>query len=448
MASTGRLSQYKILNLNESISKYLLKRELLTEYSLYSFLNKYPSIVIQPAFGPEKIHIYSYEERFKVVTNSNPDTILDKQAIYPYLLKHQLKQKYYIIQQGIAPSSTASPFSFYISVYRRTSLEEWLIQGKTEVEQSFLNNIFYTYFRSRIEILILLTAATLGKSYPNCHCIVFELSCDLQGEIRIHDTILHFSNSKWSQYHIFSNSDELSSHLPETGLCTRYTFKKYLLKYQEVIVKPCVGKEGIGIIKVSLINSSTCEIHTGRRKLEKASINEAYQFIEKTYLNKRYYLIQEKVSLALINNCPFDVRIIVQKVHSIWKVMAKIVKVAGEGYFITNVAQKLYFLGDALHESSLSYLDPKQMEEKINICCLNAVKHLEENNPSIDIVGFDIGISENGEIWIIEGNYNPNLSMFYRLENNQLFWEMQNAKLSAKAPPTPPPNSEKPEQFD
>ncbi|OLS33722.1 YheC/YheD family protein [Bacillus sp. MRMR6] len=448
-ASTGRLGQYKILKQNKSISNYLLRRELLTEYSLHSYLDEYQSVVIQPVFGPEKIHIYSYKGRFKVGTNSTSDTMLDKEEIYHYLLKTQLKQKYYIIQQGISSLTSPSPFSFYISVYRPTPLAEWLIQGKTAVEQSFLNNISYTYFRSTIEDLILLTAAELGTSYPNCHCIVFEISCDLQGEIWIHDTILHYSNSKWSQYQIFSKSDEISSYVPKTDLCTKHTFKEYLLKYHEVIVKPCVGKEGIGIVKVSLINSSICEIHTGRRKWKKSSINEAYQFIEKNYLNKRYYLIQEKVSLALINYCPFDVRVIVQKIHSSWTVMAKIVKVAHEGYFITNVAQKLYFLEDALHESSISYLEPRQIEEKINTCCMNAVKHLEENIPSIDIVGFDIGISGKGEIWIIEGNYNPNLSMFYRLENNQIFWDIQNAKLSAKPPSNLSSNNlEIPDQFD
>jgi hypothetical protein len=444
-ASTGRLGQYKLLNLNESISKYLIKRELLTEYSLRFFLDEYQSVVIQPVFGPEKIHIYSYKGQFKVVTSSEPDAILDKEAIYPYLLKNKLKQTYYIIQQAISPLSSPSPFRFFISVYRPTPLADWLIKDKTAVEQSFLSRIFFTYFRSTMEQLILLTAAELGKSYPNCHCIVFDISCDLQGEIWIHDTILHFSNSKWSQYHIFRSSDEISSYLPETDLCTKYTFKKYLLKYRDVIVKPCVGKEGIGIVKVSFINSHTCEIHTGRRKLKKSSIDEAYQFIEKTYLNKRYYLIQEKVSLACINHCPFDVRVIVQKIHSNWKVMAKMVKVAGQGYFITNAAQKLYFLEDALRESNLSNLDTKQVQEKINKCCINAVKYLEENNPSIDIVGFDIGISEKGEIFIIEGNYNPNLSMFYRLENNQVFWDIQNAKLSSNSPTN---HSTSPEQFD
>lgn len=52
---------------------------------------------------------------------------------------------------------------------------------------------------------------------------------------------------------------------------------------------------------------------------------------------------------------------------------------------------------------------------------LLAAKQLAEHNPDLRQVGFDIGIDQKARIWIIEGNYQPDLRPFRRLKDSSMY---------------------------
>jgi D-alanine-D-alanine ligase-like ATP-grasp enzyme len=110
------------------------------------------------------------------------------------------------------------------------------------------------------------------------------------------------------------------------------------------------------------------------------------------------------------------------------KVTGKLVKVAGKDFFVTNAAQKLLTLENAWKESAISHINIKTLEKDIDEVCLLAANQLEKGNKKIDIIGFDIGISDQGDIWIIEGNYVPDLTMFNKGEFEQMYKNIGNAK--------------------
>ena len=223
-----------------------------------------------------------------------------------------------------------------------------------------------------------------------CNTIVIEILYDLIGGVLIQDTVLHLTTSKWRQYQTLMTKSSLESFVPDTDLLTQETFKYFLDKYKEVIIKPCLGQQGKGVVQISLTNPDSFEIHSGIRKVTKVGLDETYRFIEEHFLSNKYYLVQQKIPLVTIKGCPIDVRVIAQKPDSTWIVTGKIVKVAAKEFIITNAAQKLLLLEDAIRDSTISHLKSEVLETKIDEICISAAKKLEEYNTKITIIGFDI----------------------------------------------------------
>lgn len=428
-ASRGRLGQYKILASEESLCKHLVETELFSKESLFRYMEKYKTIFIKPAYGASKIYISTENEKYVIKSNTNLFTVTSKEDVYEHLIRNELNQKYYVIQ----PTKTnvgffRNYFQYFVTVHRKSPSADWCYKSKTEKSRSTFGKYFYMFFLRRIENISILAAKKLGESFPDCNTIVIEIMYDLKGGIWIQDTTLHFPISKWSQYQTLATKNSLFSFIPYTDLLTKVTFCYFLKKYREIVIKPCKGQNGKGIVQISSNNFNSYTIHSGGRKFTKSTLEEAYHFIEEHFLSKKFYIIQQKLSLALINDSPMDVRVIAQKIDSNWKITGKIVKVAGRDFFITNAAQKLLLMDDAIRQSNISYLNSDFLEARIDEICISAANRLEENNTRITIIGFDIGITYQGDLWIIEGNYTPDLSMFNKLDDKKIYWNILRIK--------------------
>ncbi|MCR2821960.1 YheC/YheD family protein [Lederbergia panacisoli] len=420
--SRGRFGQYKILSSEKSIRKYLLETMIFTRNSLFTFLEKYKAVEIRPTYGPGEILITTENNAFTIQTQTNTLKCLDKEKLYQNLKTRTINQKHYIIQPKKLPSRFfQSPFQYYVTVHRDSANSDWKYISKTEMYSSVFGRFFYMYFLQKIEQLSILTAKKLGEHFPDCNTMVIEILYDLKGGIWIRDVIFHYSNSKWDQKNILSSVDTLFPLIPKTDLLTKVTFYDYIKKYNQVILKPYNGQEGKGIVKITANDSETFELHSGRKKIIRTSMEEMFDYLQSHFLTKKYYLIQEKLPLATINDCPLDVRVIVQKSNDLWKVTGKAVKVASKEFFITNVAEKVLILHDAIPASNISHLNSFILERKIGEICISAARKLYTGNTKIKIIGFDIGLTSQGDIMIIEANFAPDLAMFYMLEDKTMY---------------------------
>ncbi|MFJ7933873.1 YheC/YheD family protein [Sporosarcina sp. NPDC096371] len=428
-ASSGRLSQYLLLSSTESLSKYLVETELFSEASLYEFIKKYKTLVIKPVFGPGEVCVFTEKTKFRVVSKKNALTCTNKEEVYRHLIRHEIKQKFYVIKPiKMNCRYSQGNYQYFVTVHRKSALHEWCVQTYAEQASSKNGRGIYKYFRHEIRNVSMVVAKKLGESFPECNTIVIEIVYDMKNGIWIQDTVLHLSKSKWNQYLTLITKRSLASYVPDTDLFTESTFNHFLHRYKAVIIKPCDGQEGSGIVQISSNNGHSYEIHSGLRKITKATLEETYHFIEESYLSEKYYIIQQRLPLATVDACPIDCRVIVQKMDSTWTSTGKIVKVAGEGFFITNAAQELLSLENAIQNSNMSWVDIDVLEEEIEEICIIAARRLEKNKLGIKIIGFDIGITYRGDIWIIEGNDNPDLSMFYKLEDKTIYANILKAK--------------------
>ena len=407
--SRGRFTQYKLLRKEKRLKKHLVETVLFSQKSLFSLLNQYNSVVIKPSYGNGNLIISFVNKKYKVKSNNKIITITNKEELYEYINQYEIKQKYYLIQplkRAMQPSR--APYHFFVTIHRENFSDNWRIISVTNCcNYKILKKTKNQYFFREYKSLSIMTANKLGKSFPMCNTIVIEFISDDKINMLIYDTFLHFSVSKWDQY------QTLRGHLiPKTNLLTASTFQSFIKKFNEVIIKPCNGQHGLGVVQIKKIQPFSYEIRLGNRKITKSNIDEAYRYVMDINLTNKDYIIQQKIQLAMIDNCPMDVRVITQKYKSEWNVTGKIVKLAGKDFIITNAAQKLLTLDDAIQDSTISTKDSEAIHKKIEKICLIATKKLVEKNAELRIIGFDVGVTDQGTIWIIEGNYVPDLTMF------------------------------------
>lgn len=422
--SRGRISLNRILSSDEKIASHLLETEQYTIEKMDAFLEKYHSIIIKPAFGPKQIVVTVENEQFEVRMDHELKQMQSKESLH-FFLAEQLKQKYYIIQPK--KQSTAlwnSPFHYSVTVHRRPAETSWIVVSKVEKCHTLLGNFYFQSVSSKTKRLATQAAEKLGEHFPSCNTIVLDMVYDLTGEIWICDVFLHFSISKWDQYQMMKQWDLLSSYIPCTDLLTVVSLQEYLIKYEEVIIKPCVGQQGKGIVHIQKSGEETFIVHAGIRKKVFYSFEEMYAHLYKVYLSNNDYIVQPKLRLANYRGSPFDIRVVLQKVGSVWEVTGKLVKVAAKGFFITNVAQKVLLLEEALAGSTVSRYR-SWIDDEMDELCKSAAVRLNHHYLDLAIIGFDVGVTDIGELWIIEANYTPDLLMFKMLEDLTMYKKIQ-----------------------
>ena len=187
------------------------------------------------------------------------------------------------------------------------------------------------------------------------------------------------------------------------------------------------------IIKINKLNDTRYEIYTGISKLEKHEALEVYKVIRQMCLCSKDYIIQRGIPLAMIDDCFIDVRVMTQKIDGVWQVTGKAVKVAGRLFFVTNAARTILTLEEALQQTTVPSMRQQKLDADIDALCLAALKELRHHT-SITIVGFDVGITAQGEVWIIEGNYVPDISLFKQLEDKTMYETIVKNRLLVKQP--------------
>lgn len=227
---------------------------------------------------------------------------------------------------------------------------------------------------------------------------------------------------KWTKYKLLSTSSMLRHAMPDTQILDKNNFYSFMKKYIHVIVKPSDGSGGVGVMQVLSERNGAYMVQYGKVKKKINGLPETYQFIRKK--TKKTYLIQQRISLAEMNGKPFDLRVMVQKKRgSNWVVTGILAKIAGSGYFITNIVRskgKAVPLHTAITHSNIKGRSTRHIQSQINKLALTAAKHLQKYY-RLHTIGLDVGIDTNGKIWLIEANFKPDKTYFFRLKDKTMY---------------------------
>lgn len=244
-----------------------------------------------------------------------------------------------------------------------------------------------------------------------------------------------YSRSKLDKYRVMRHSPTLRSHLPSTRPLNKDNLEAYLDRYRKVIVKPTSTSLGIGVMQVSRLSGNKYEIHYGSRKKTVYSISDVYHYIRSKARGRRY-LVQRRIALAKVGGRPFDLRVMVQRGRSSsWKVTGKLAKVAGSGYIITNIHRsggRVIPAKTAIHRSNIRGVRTGRILRTVDRVALRAAKTLYRSYRWIHSVGLDIGVDLKGKVWIIEGNFKPDITLFLKLKSKSMYRQIASYEKKAK----------------
>lgn len=232
---------------------------------------------------------------------------------------------------------------------------------------------------------------------------------------------MKYSWGKLTKHKLLSKSRSLSTAIPQTLVLNKQHFFRLMMKYGSVIIKPSKGKGGTGLIKVTTVSEGIYKIHRKKRKDTIIGLSRTYDFI-RSYC-KGVYLVQKMIPLAEIDGQPFDVRVIVQRKKATWHVTGTLAKIAGRGFFITNLVEskgRALPIASAIRQSNMKGASLERIQARISQLALETASQLHKYY-NMKIVGIDLGIDTKGQVWIIEANLSPDKTYFLRLKDKSMY---------------------------
>jgi glutathione synthase/RimK-type ligase-like ATP-grasp enzyme len=216
---------------------------------------------------------------------------------------------------------------------------------------------------------------------------------------------LTLGRNKYSVYRYIRDQEELSHCVPDTEKLSFNSLKKYLSKYNNIVIKPTNGAFGERIFKIGKVNHLYLAEYTFRRKQYKKWLNDKnltsfYNRFFRPYPGK--FIVQQWIPFKKWEEQTFDIRTSVQKnEQGQWEMTGIVSRVASPHGIVTNIAQG----GRAISFKNVAEGLKSGIIDEIELLSIKIAKALEALNPDTTDLGLDIGIDQEKRLWFIEANY-------------------------------------------
>ncbi|MGE5371188.1 MAG: YheC/YheD family protein [Solirubrobacterales bacterium] len=223
----------------------------------------------------------------------------------------------------------------------------------------------------------------------------------------------HFID-KWTLNEWLSKDQKISAYVPETVRFSATGLKQMLKRHSEVYIKPSNGSLGRGIIKVSPAQSGYVCI----RQIKGRFCSIRYRSLEKLtsglkrVIRNQPYMIQQALPLATYHGSGFDIRTLVQKDgNGDWQLTGMAVRASKAGAHVTHVVNGGYAVPlrkALLHVTQHNEPKTEALLERLFAFARMLPARLEAaSGMRFGEFSFDIGLSRDSSIWIIEANAKP-----------------------------------------
>ena len=241
---------------------------------------------------------------------------------------------------------------------------------------------------------------------------------------------------KWKKYNLLIESVKLQPHIPKTQIFSYGNYLDFLTEFTSVYLKPNDGRRGRGIIKVTSLGANYYEIHHENEKIQKLGIVRSYNHVKKI-IGEEAYLVQQPVNLAKIGERIMEFRVITQRESILlpWEVTGMVVKVGGEGFIVSNTDRSngnILTVEDAFKTPIFQNYSPEELKDEIEKVVLQAAVKLTREFEKKRIYGFDVGVDNDGKVWIIEANNDPMMSHFRKLDDKSMLKRIKKIKQNKK----------------
>lgn len=242
---------------------------------------------------------------------------------------------------------------------------------------------------------------------------------------------------KWEMYQWFSKEPGINQHIPYTILYhSPGDILEMLGRFPKIYVKPVLGLQGRGIVRISKENKLFIFKYRESRVNHIVTLEDPSQV--KEYIGKRFnhgrHLIQQAVDLLEYKGRLIDFRCVVQKNQSnTWICQAIIGRLGVRDSIVSNISSGgaaftvENILSMAIQSSEENIVDLKQ---KIATFAITVCNKLDEYGINCGSLGLDIGMDPQGRLWLIEiNNRNPDPGIALDIPDLQLYYTLRTGPL-------------------
>jgi hypothetical protein len=202
---------------------------------------------------------------------------------------------------------------------------------------------------------------------------------------------------KWETYKQLNENEFLKKYLPETELLeSKAQLQNWLVLYRSILIKPVLSNRGNGIVLINKLDD-LIEIKSNNSRKLYERISDVWDELNPS---QRSNIIQRKVNLKQYNQRPFDLRILVQRRKDVWGITGIGVRRAGDNAITTHVPRGGQVLPFETISEALSI-------EEVDFLANQVARQLELAYGYLCEFSIDLGIDEDGHLWIFEVNSKP-----------------------------------------
>ncbi|OMF22186.1 hypothetical protein BK133_26845 [Paenibacillus sp. FSL H8-0548] len=207
-----------------------------------------------------------------------------------------------------------------------------------------------------------------------------------------------------------SANRSLKQYVPHTVSFSRNHLQMMLNYYDTLYVKPDVGSLGMGIFKLKRMDSGY-ELYeiVGKKQMSRnyATVFDVYSHIKR--VSSKRLIIQKAIDLDKVNDCPYDIRAMVQrKPRGSWVFTGFMVKVGGHNKIVTNYYQggDLYSMKKLGFEQGLSEDETARRMERLIGVAMQISRTLSRRRSGMQELGIDFAFDNEQQLWVLEVNSN------------------------------------------
>ncbi|WP_158318775.1 YheC/YheD family endospore coat-associated protein [Robertmurraya kyonggiensis] len=218
--------------------------------------------------------------------------------------------------------------------------------------------------------------------------------------------------SKWEVHNLLFAEEHLHPFLPDTQILNFDVLRLFLEKYDSVFLKPINGSQGRNIFRVTKADKNIIvQSSSASEKDKRKTFNDLDDFFE--WFEKRkhtIFIIQKTIPLATFEGRQLDFRVLCHKnFQATWRVTSIIARVSSKTQFVSNLAQGGEMLKPVIPLTALfnykTALSHVTFMKELSLEVANVISQSTEG--FVGELGIDIGVDENGRLFIIEVNSKP-----------------------------------------
>ncbi|MGG0772742.1 YheC/YheD family protein [Priestia megaterium] len=225
-----------------------------------------------------------------------------------------------------------------------------------------------------------------------------------------------FIFDKWECWSLLVRDNELRNHLPNTKkLVNKTNIYPFLYQYKDIFLKPIDvshAHNSRGIFRVKLHHRGNIEVFYREKNKMKEKRFKSYQKFQDWILPKLSpggYILQQSIETVKSSRNATDIRINMNKNGTgQWEVSMTLVRVASNiSHVIPKFITAAYSISNFIRTITVDEEKREAMESSVVNVGLKVCRALDKYGYHMADLGIDLGMDENGHVWIFEINPLP-----------------------------------------